>query len=188
MAYGYIYIIKTPEGHCYIGQHKCSFEFDKHYYGSGRIINDYYKTHNKKDVEISVLEYADTKEELSRLEIEYIESLRPDFNISHQPYCNPEYKHITTEETRKIMSERAKERMNDPIYFQNSMRSLHCVETYSRISESVKKRWSDMSDNERQEIGNKIGEKLKKNASMLSDDERKEKYGYWKGKKNIKLS
>lgn len=188
MAYGYVYIIKTPEGHCYVGQHKCSTKFDRYYYGSGKFINDYYKTHSKKDVEISVLEYAETKEELSKLEIEYIEALSPDFNISHQPYCNPEYKNITTEETRKKMSEKAKERMKDPIYFQNAMRSLHSAETYFQISETVKTKWKNMSDAERKEIGEKISKRNKEKIDKLSDDERKKKYGYWKGKRNSKLS
>lgn len=70
--FGYIYkIIHIPSGKFYIGQHKAT-EFDENYWGSGRIIKDYIKTHPIEEFKREVLCWCKTFEELQKKEKEYI--------------------------------------------------------------------------------------------------------------------
>lgn len=76
-TYGYIYKTtiqnknSTLYKHYYIGQHKHNLK-DKYYFGSGKIISDYIKTHGTSDLHIEILEYAFTLEELNKLEEKYV--------------------------------------------------------------------------------------------------------------------
>lgn len=121
--YGYIYLTTNKiNGKKYIGQHTKE-TFDKSYYGSGIHITRAIKKYGKDNFTCEVLDWAETKEELDELEIEWIaksDAIHSDeyYNIAPggggvgSGEFNPNYgkpspmrgrKH--TEESRKKMSE-----------------------------------------------------------------------------------
>ena len=86
--FGYIYktTIKNKEssldGCYYIGKRQKS-EFDKNYYGSGKILKDYKKKYKNEGLYCEILERADSLEELNELEKKYISKfINDDRNIN----------------------------------------------------------------------------------------------------------
>lgn len=73
--FGYIY--KTTNlinDKIYVGQHKKKF-FDKNYYGSGSILNKSIKTYGIENFKCEIVDSAETKEELNKKEIYWIDKL-----------------------------------------------------------------------------------------------------------------
>ena len=86
--FGYIYktTIKNKEssldGCYYIGKRQKS-EFDKNYYGSGKILKDYKKKYRNKGLHCEILERANSLEELNELEKKYVSKyINDDRNIN----------------------------------------------------------------------------------------------------------
>lgn len=73
--YGYVYrTTYLTENKIYIGQHK-SEVFDENYYGSGVIISNLLKKHDKSDFKCEVLCWCQSEEELNEKEIYWIKEL-----------------------------------------------------------------------------------------------------------------
>lgn len=71
--YGYVYrTINLLNGKKYIGQH-AKPEFDKFYYGSGKVLLKALDKYGKENFKIEVLGWAESKEELDQKEIWWIE-------------------------------------------------------------------------------------------------------------------
>lgn len=76
---GYIYRITITNeessifGKNYIGLHLAK-EFDRHYFGSGRVIKDYRKKYGNKGLYKEILDTSDSVDELMDLEVYYISS------------------------------------------------------------------------------------------------------------------
>lgn len=87
--YGYIYrITNLVNGKTYIGRHKIKKdESFLTYMGSGRLINSALAKYGRNNFLKEILEYAETQEELSTLELVYIEkeiaSGHSEYNIDH---------------------------------------------------------------------------------------------------------
>lgn len=73
--YGYIYMTTNLiNGKSYIGQHKYEGEsLDPYYFGSGIIISEALKKYGKSNFEVKILEWCETKDELSNAEMSWIE-------------------------------------------------------------------------------------------------------------------
>ena len=70
--YGYVYITTNLiTNKIYVGKHKG--EFDKNYYGSGKIITNSLKKYSKSNHKVDILEYANDKNQLDDLEKYYDE-------------------------------------------------------------------------------------------------------------------
>jgi group I intron endonuclease len=115
-TYGYIYQTENKiNGKRYIGQHK-SKSFDTKYYGSGKILKQAIQKYGKEKFSCFPLAWAFNKEELDKLEIEYIAHYRPEYNLTKggDGGCgtsgknHPNYGKKCSEETRKKMSEKKK--------------------------------------------------------------------------------
>jgi group I intron endonuclease len=81
-TYGYIYITTNKlNGKRYVGQHK-SKDWDYNYYGSGKLVGYAIKKYGIENFICFPLAWAWSKEELNKLEIEYIAHYNPEYNIS----------------------------------------------------------------------------------------------------------
>lgn len=95
--FGFIYLTtNNVNGKKYIGQ--CSFQnrFWKTYLGSGKHLKQAVKKYGKENFSREILQYADTREELSVLEIEFISKYNavkdPSFyNVADGGYCTRGY-------------------------------------------------------------------------------------------------
>ena len=87
--YGYIYETTCkPTGKKYIGLHKTNkTTIDKKYLGSGRIIQKAIKKYGKENFECKILEWCNSKSELSKAEVKWITK----FNA----YNSPNYYNLT---------------------------------------------------------------------------------------------
>lgn len=103
--YGYVYLtVNLINGKKYIGQHKG--EFTKDYLGSGKLIKRAIKKYGKENFVVSILEYADSKEKLNELEIDYIARLKKsgeeNYNLAKGGNCiGSIYDYMTDEEIEK---------------------------------------------------------------------------------------
>ena len=81
--FGYVYKTTVPptENHpyerFYIGQHSSPI-LDIHYFGSGRYIRDIIRKYGTKNFKIEVLAWADSFDELNKLEEEFIDKILKD--------------------------------------------------------------------------------------------------------------
>ena len=81
IKFGYIYkttIIDNNSklnNHYYIGKKESSV-FDKNYFGSGLIITEYINKYGKNNLICEILEWADTREELNKLEYKWVDKER----------------------------------------------------------------------------------------------------------------
>lgn len=104
--YGYVYLtINLINGKKYIGQHKGIFTKD--YLGSGKLIRRAIKKYGKENFVVSILEYAETKEKLNELEIEYISRLKKsgeeNYNLAKGGnYIGSIYDYMTDEEIKRF--------------------------------------------------------------------------------------
>ena len=114
--YGYIYLMTNKvNGHKYIGQH-AKPEFDNDYYGSGTNLIKAFNKYGKENFTREILAWAETKEELDRLEIELIgkyDAVNSDEYYNIVPggsgvgsgELHPRYGKHHTEETKRRISE-----------------------------------------------------------------------------------
>lgn len=142
--YGYVYITTNlVNGMKYIGQHS-SKEFDKYYYGSGKLIKEALSKFGYENFKCEVIEWCRTYEELNLREIYWINfykaDLREDFyNLAYggsnskyalrgenHPFYNKKHK----EESIRKMRE-SKQGENNPMYGRHQSE-----ETRRKISEA----------------------------------------------------
>jgi group I intron endonuclease len=105
-TYRYIYITtNTINEKRYIGQHK-SKDWDSNYIGSGFLLKKAIKKYGKEFFTCFPLAWAWSKEELNKLEIEYIAHYKPEYNLTKGGDGGWEYANkFHTDETRKKLSE-----------------------------------------------------------------------------------
>lgn len=134
---GYIYktTIKNKEssldGFFYIGKRQKS-EFDKNYYGSGKILKDYKKRYKNKGLCCEILEEADSLEELNKLEKLYIKkykNFKNNLNIAEGGVGGNIFDGLTKEEQEIFRK---------------------------RTSEGMKRRWEKLNKKERSELVKKM--------------------------------
>jgi group I intron endonuclease len=137
-SFGYVYEASNlKNGRLYVGQKKGKVV--PCYLGSGLLISKAIKKHGRKSFKLNILAYADSREELDKLEINFIAEYKKQFgdrlyNISaggvgvRRP-C-PEFvkekirqatlKQMSDPAVRKLLSEKAKQRFsipqNNPMY------------------------------------------------------------------------
>lgn len=111
--YGYIY--KTTNlinNKIYIGKHKSEI-FDIKYKGSGQILKSAFIKYGKNNFSCSVIDYANSLEELNKKEIYWINKYREDgyslYNITQGGDGTCGYSH--TQETKDIISHHSKDRI-----------------------------------------------------------------------------
>lgn len=135
--FGYIYktTIKNKEssldGFFYIGKRQKS-EFDKYYYGSGKILKDYKKKFKNFGLSCEILEEADSLEELNKLEKLYIKkykNFKNNLNIAEGGVGGNIFDGLAKEE-QEIFRKHA--------------------------SEGMKRRWEKLNKKERSEIVKKM--------------------------------
>jgi group I intron endonuclease len=81
-TYGYIYLTTNKiSNKRYIGQHK-SKDWDTTYYGSGKLILKAIKKYRIENFTCFPLAWAWSKDELNKLEIEYIAHYKPEYNLT----------------------------------------------------------------------------------------------------------
>jgi hypothetical protein len=119
MRYGYIYKTTLPQGSMgleghpyYIGKH-VSEKFSVRYFGSGRKLADWIKKHGTSELKIEVLQWAESNDELLRLESEYVSDL-----YESDPLClNLKAGGVApgfSEETRAKIGEKSRQRITTP--------------------------------------------------------------------------
>lgn len=130
-----------------------------------------YKKYGKDNFEFQVLEYVEDKDKLTEREQYYIDTLKPEYNIRQIAESNLGLK--MSKETRKIMSEKGKQRKgkNNGMYGKK-----HSEETKEKMSKSQrgKKRSVPRSEEHRKHLsesqkGKHIGEKS--GLSKLKENE-----------------
>lgn len=134
--FGYIYLTTDIlHNKQYIGQFR-GYKINENYFGSGRIISDLIKKHGISIFKREIIDYADSQEELSEKEIYYIKqynTLWPNgYNLTLRKQGIDKYRYqprVHTEETKKIIGKKSKER------WQNSEYRVH-------QRESVKHGWT----------------------------------------------
>jgi hypothetical protein len=118
-TYGYIYLTTNlTNNKRYIGQHNHS-DWDYSYYGSGELLKRAIKKYGIENFTCFPLMWAWNKEELNKLEIEYIEHYKPEYNIAPGGYggcgkLSDEHKRkIGKAHKGKIVSEETKIKMGE---------------------------------------------------------------------------
>lgn len=168
--YGYVYlIVNNLDGKGYIGiHHYTKPDIDKNYYGSGKIIIQAVKTYGRKNFHISILDWAESFEELSELEKYYIQmynAVESDnfYNLADGGHnlTSDEVKRFITTDTKRIFSENLKERwrnndpsihrdnagINNPFYgkhhTEETKRTISQKNTGKRHSEETRRKYSE---------------------------------------------
>ena len=158
--YGYIYLTTNKiNGKKYIGQHAKS-EFDKTYYGSGTAFNLAFQKYGKENFTSEILDWAETKEELDQLEIEWIAKSKA---VESEEYYNitiggeaPMSGRKHSEESKRQMSISAKARgYNKPNDWKPS------EEQVAQWKVKMKNYWDNLSDEEYRAIIEKQQKLLK---------------------------
>lgn len=123
--YGYIYkVINLKNLKYYIG--KKTGDFDNNYYGSGKIIKQAIEKYGKENFKIEILEICENKKELNESEIQYINKLQPAYNIAKGGDGGDTLSYATELYKQSVYNKRA-----------NSLKKK-----YSGISESKRCEWS----------------------------------------------
>lgn len=73
--YGYIYKTVFPNGKIYVGQSHINKEFNPKYHGSGTVVTNFLKTHDENELHTVLIEWCESKDELSKREIYWINEL-----------------------------------------------------------------------------------------------------------------
>lgn len=189
-AYGYIYKTTFPNGKIYVGQSHKNVEFNPKYHGSGIIVVKFLKTHNENELKTELIEWCYSKEELDTKEIYWIKELNTlipnGYNISEGgeggnlgEAVNIKFKELNktnrmhekhhTEETKKKMSEKAKNRdysyISNYIWITNGENNKKILKN-SEIPEGY---WEGRT------VSQKTLEKIRNAAKIKSDETKKRK-------------
>lgn len=73
--YGYIYKTVFPNGKIYVGQSHINKEFNPKYHGSGTVVTNFLKTHDESELHTVLIEWCESKDELNKREIYWINEL-----------------------------------------------------------------------------------------------------------------
>lgn len=139
--YGYIYLTTNNiNSKMYIGQHKSNkYEVDVNYLGSGIILEKAIRKYGKDNFSAQILATADSKEDLDKLEIEYIQKFRHLYGIDNiyniaNGGQGGSFSPMTPERRRKI-GQAHKGRKRDPKAVEKSAKAQigHIVSQESRI-------------------------------------------------------
>ena len=144
-VYKIIFLKGTHRGHYYIGQHSSEYVEDG-YVGSGKFPKRYFKKYGKILGETYLkenLDYADTQEELDKLERKYVDLQDPlcrnivPGGITNR--CTNKGKKLTSSWKQHIQSS-VRERWKDPEYRAKQVGKKRTEETRKKISEALKGR------------------------------------------------
>jgi group I intron endonuclease len=161
-TYGYIYLTTNKiNGKRYIGQHK-SKDWDYKYFGSGKLLNRAIQKYGIENFTCFPLAWAWNREELNKLEIEYIAHCKPEYNLAKGGEGGSVKGRIVSAETKKKMSKKRKNKINLGHKCSDETRKRmsenhadfsgqnhpffgkhQSKEVKRKISESVKKYWSN---------------------------------------------
>lgn len=143
MAYGYVYkITHKKTQRCYIGRHANKVvqetqQFDPKYWGSGTYIHRAIKKYGKRAFTREILSWADTEEELCKLEQKYIKqfnSMVPyGYNQTSGGETNEDWKGAS-----KLGIKALKKKLSEDEEFAEQFRKTQ--------SENAKKQWNKLSD------------------------------------------
>ncbi len=147
--YGYVYLTENLiNGHCYIGKRK-SIDTNDGYLGSGTLLRRAVKKYGVGNFQKTILAIAFSRSELSTLEIEYITKYNaindPDF---YNIAAGGEGGHTIagyTDAELKVLSDKARKRWED----------LSDNEK-TAFSQKIRKRWEDMSDDDKTAFSQKM--------------------------------
>jgi len=166
--YGFIYCTTNHiNGRRYIGQHKNNAETNDRYLGSGKYIKQAFKKYGKKNFSKEILCWANTKEELDRLELEAIIQYDAVNDPSFYNVAEGAYSHLQTDETKEKISK--------------TLTGLkRSEETKQKMSECKKR--ENLSDETREKLSiaakNRVysEEEIKRNKSNLEKYRESEAY------------
>jgi hypothetical protein len=154
-TYGYIYkTTNLVNEKSYIGQHK-SKDWDLNYIGSGKLLKKAIKKYGKEYFQCFPLAWAWGKEELNKLEIDYIAHYKPEYNIASGGeggnVGEEAYKKISKalsgrklpEETRRKIGEASKGNNYRQDYdpWNKGKINIYSEETIQKMSESKKNKY-----------------------------------------------
>jgi group I intron endonuclease len=161
-TYGYIYLTTNKINEkSYIGKHK-SKDWDYNYFGSGKILLYAIKKYGIENFTCFPLMWAWNKEELNKLEIEYIAHYKPEYNIAKGgeggyllEYASDERK----EEARKKNSE-AKKGVKRKPFSDKTRQKLSAINQGKKHTEETRKKLSEINKGRKhtEETKRKIGD------------------------------
>ena len=176
--YGYIYkITNLITDKIYIGQH-IGEEFDKKYFGSGKLLKDAIKKYGKKNFKKEILEFCQTEEDLNEREKYWIFQLNSTdknvgYNISFggQDGCFRNLSH--TKEERQKISASSKDRVWINNGITNKFIKRTELESYLQkdwsLGRIIKNSFENLSTSKMQIIGDKISAKKKGKFYFYND-------------------
>lgn len=170
--YGYIYLITNRvNGKIYVGQHKYDkIELDPNYHGSGVKLQNAYNKHGIDKFDTTLIDTADTLEELNQKETFYIDVLdcrNPDvgYNIAEGGGIYNLFEgHKHTEESKQKISE-ARAGEKHPNYGKH-----HTEEHKQKLSEAQKKRWEDPEYRQKVSESQKIAQNRPEYKQKISEN------------------
>jgi hypothetical protein len=181
-TYGYIYITTNKiNSKRYIGQHK-SKDWDSDYIGSGKLLHYAIKKYGIENFTCFPLAWAWNKEELNKLEIDYIAHYKPEYNLTKGGDGTGGY--IFTDEDKRKISKSLKGEKN------GMYGKKHTPETIEKMSESGKRKiFSEehkrkISESEKGEKHHNFGKHLTGEYKRKISESEKGKKNHFFGKKH----
>jgi group I intron endonuclease len=175
-AYGYIYLTTNKiNDKRYIGQHK-SKDWDYSYYGSGKYLKRAINKYGIESFTCFPLAWAWNKNELNRLEIEYIAHYKPEYNLTKGgqnngsgPRSEETKRKLSKAHKGKKLSEEHKKKIGDSVSGEKNgfYGKHHTEETRKKIVEVNKGNKYHFGHKHTEETKQIIKEKSKGNTSHL---------------------
>lgn len=192
--YGYIYITTNLiNNKKYIGKHKSEI-FDTKYYGSGILLKKSIKKYGIENFKVEILDVANSKDELNKLEIAYIDKFdcvqnKNFYNMSKGGDGGDVVAHLSPKEKEMFYK-------NRPNGMSGKNHSLDSIEKIKKSlkgkfkgipkSETHKKKISD--GNKGKHVGKKSGFKGKKHSEETKEKLRNARFGKTSPRKDAILS